>query len=88
MGKRLLTIHTTGETESIAPKRVPRSIIGEGRRRTDGNRKERMLALQDRPLTADTAYYVRLWNAKGDTPEEIAMVLNRSVEQVRDLIER
>ena len=41
---------------------------------------------QNRPLTADTAYYVRLWHAKGDSPEEIAGTLNRSVEQVTALL--
>lgn len=60
----------------------------EGRMRSDCLSKERKTISQNRPLTADTVYYVRLWHAKGDSPEEIAMVLNRSVEQVRDLIRR
>ena len=58
----------------------------EGRMRTDCNSKENKLAMQDRPLTADTAYYVRLWNAKGDSPEEIAVVLNRNVKQIREIL--
>lgn len=58
----------------------------EGRMRTDCNSKDKRIALQERPLTADTAYYVRLWHSKGDSPEKIAAVLNRSVEQIREIL--
>lgn len=55
--------------------------------RANCNSKEEKLALQDRPLTENTAYYVRLWHSKGDSPEKIALALNRSVKQIREILE-
>lgn len=40
-----------------------------------------------RELTEDTRWIVCMWDIKGDAPEETAMVLKRSLEQVKEIIE-
>lgn len=40
-----------------------------------------------RELTEDTRWIVCMWDIKGDPPELTAMLLKRSLEQVREIIE-
>lgn len=40
-----------------------------------------------RELTEDTRWIVCLWDIKGDAPEETAMVLKRSLRQIREILD-
>lgn len=39
-----------------------------------------------RELTEDTRWIVCMWDVRGDAPEETAMILKRSLKQIKDII--
>lgn len=40
----------------------------------------------DRELTEDTKWIICMWDIRGDSPEETAIMLKRSLKQVKDII--
>lgn len=42
----------------------------------------------NRPLTPDTEYYVYIWYKQGDSPEKIALALDRTVDSIKDILRR
>ena len=40
----------------------------------------------DRELTEDTKWIICMWDIRGDSPEETAIMLKRSLKQVNDII--
>lgn len=53
---------------------------------TRGNAPRPTNGKKNRPLTPDTAFFVKLWHEKGDSPEKIAFALNRDVEQIKSIL--
>ncbi len=58
---------------------------GEDKRTTKVNTRPERNNELNRPFTSETPYLVNLWhNRQGDSFEQIAMILNRSVESVKE----
>ena len=41
---------------------------------------------QDRPFTEETAYLIKLWHEKGDSPEKIALAMDRPLDVVKAVL--
>lgn len=49
--------------------------------------KERVLQItEDRPLTPDTVFFVKTWAEQGDSPEQIAEILNRPLSTIEAIL--
>lgn len=51
-----------------------------------GNRKKPEYIDKNRPLTPDTVYLVKLWTKQGNSPKEIAYILNRPVSTINAIL--
>lgn len=50
------------------------------------NYEEKLDSTDDRPLTPDTRHIVKMWHELGDSPTQIALILNRKVSTIEAIL--